>query len=66
MAEEHLHHGGLGSAVAQVVSEEHPVPMGYVNVGDCYAESGDPMGLLSKYELTAEKIVSTVKAVQAR
>lgn len=66
VAEEHLHHGGLGSAVAQVVSEEHPVPMGYVNVGDCYAESGDPMGLLEKYGLTAEKIVSTVKAVKAR
>jgi len=66
VAEEHLHHGGLGSAVAQVVSEEHPVPMGYVNVGDCYAESGDPMGLLQKYGLTAEKIVSTVKAVQSR
>ncbi|MDG2387876.1 MAG: transketolase C-terminal domain-containing protein [Planctomycetaceae bacterium] len=66
VAEEHLHHGGLGSAVAQVVSEEHPVPMGYVNVGDCYAESGDPMGLLGKYGLTAEKIVSTVKAVKAR
>jgi transketolase len=66
VAEEHLHHGGLGSAVAQVVSEEHPVPMGYVNVGDCYAESGDPMGLLNKYGLTAEKIVSTVKAVKAR
>ena len=66
VAEEHLHHGGLGSAVAQVVSEEHPVPMGYVNVGDCYAESGDPMGLLEKYGLTAENIVSTVKAVKSR
>jgi len=66
VAEEHLHHGGLGSAVAQVVSEEHPVPMGYVNVGARYAESGDPMGLLQKYGLTAEKIVSTVKAVRSR
>ena len=66
VAEEHLHHGGLGSAVAQVVSEEHPVPMGYVNIGDCYAESGDPMGLLEKYGLTAENIVSTVKAVKSR
>jgi len=66
VAEEHLHHGGLGSVVAQVVSEEHPVPMGYVNVGDCYAESGDPMGLLEKYGLTAEKIVSTVKSVKTR
>jgi len=66
VAEEHLHHGGLGSVVAQVVSEEHPVPMGYVNVGDCYAESGDPMGLLEKYGLTAEKIVSAVKNVKTR
>ena len=64
--EEHLHHGGLGSAVAQVVTETNPVPMGSVDVGDTYAESGDPMGLLNKYGLTPEAIVDAVKATHAR
>lgn len=66
VAEEHLHHGGLGSVVAQVVSETTPVPMGYVNVGDQYAESGDPQGLLDKYGLTAQRVAQTVKEAIAR
>lgn len=66
VAEEHLHHGGLGSAVAQVVSETTPVPMGYVNVGDQYAESGDPQGLLDKYGLTADNVAKTVRQAVSR
>jgi transketolase len=64
VAEEHLHHGGLGSVVAQVVSETHPVRMAYVDVGDTYAESGDPDGLLRKYGLTAENVVKAVKSLK--
>lgn len=66
VAEEHLMAGGLGSAVASVVAQHHPVPMEFVNVGDRYAESGDPMGLLQKYGLTAEAIVSAAKKVRSR
>jgi transketolase len=66
VAEEHLHHGGLGSVVAQVVSATVPVPMEYVNVGDVYAESGDPDGLLQKYGLTPQRIVEAVKRVRTR
>ncbi|WP_417386300.1 transketolase family protein [Gimesia sp.] len=64
VAEEHLSHGGLGSAVAMAVSQTNPVPMAYVNVGDCFAESGDPQGLLDKYGLTAAAIVEAVKKVK--
>lgn len=64
VAEEHLAHGGLGSAVSMVVSQSTPVPMAYVNVGDCFAESGDPQGLLDKYGLTADAIVEAVKKVK--
>jgi transketolase len=64
VAEEHLHHGGLGSVVAQVVSETHPVRIAYVNIGDTYAESGDPDGLVHKYGLTAENIVKAVKSLK--
>ena len=64
VAEEHLAHGGLGSAVAMAVSQTNPVPMAYVNVGDCFAESGDPQGLLDKYGLTVAAIVEAVKKVK--
>lgn len=63
VAEEHMAYGGLGSAVAKAVSETHPVPMAYVNTGDCYAESGDPNGLLEKYGLTPDAIVSAVQSI---
>jgi len=64
VAEEHMSHGGLGSAVSMVVSQSNPVPMAYVNVGDSFAESGDPQGLLDKYGLTAAAIIAAVKKVK--
>lgn len=63
VAEEHLAHGGLGAAVASVVAQKAPVRMGFVNVGDTYAESGDPDGLLAKYGLTADAIVQRVQSL---
>lgn len=66
VAEEHLMAGGLGSAVASVVCRTKPVPLEFVNVGDTYAESGDPHGLLQKYGLTAEKIVEAAQTVRSR
>lgn len=66
VAEEHLMHGGLGSVVAMAASRAAPVPMAYVNLGDCFAESGDPQGLLEKYGLTPAAIVSAVRSVSHR
>jgi transketolase len=66
VAEEHLMAGGLGAVVASVVARTTPVPMEFVNVGDTYGESGDPMGLLEKYGLTAEAIMGAVKKVRSR
>jgi transketolase len=56
VAEEHLLHGGLGSAVAMSVARQHPVPMRFIGVNDTFAESGTPEGLLAKYGLTADNI----------
>src|SRR5712691_11113117 len=56
VAEEHLLHGGLGSAVAMSAARQQPVPMRFVNLGDTYAESGTAEGLLQKYGLTASDI----------
>jgi transketolase len=57
VAEEHLAHGGLGSAVAMSVGRQQPVPMRFVNIGDTFAESGDEKGVLKKYGLTTDNIV---------
>jgi transketolase len=66
VAEEHLMAGGLGSAVASVVCRECPVPIEFVNVGDTYAESGDPAGLLHKYGLTSDALIAAAKKVLGR
>ena len=65
VAEEHLAHGGLGSAVAMAVAEQHPVPVRHVNLGDTFGESGSPEGLLEKYGLTSDKVVEAAEAAIA-
>ncbi|HLG21996.1 MAG TPA: transketolase C-terminal domain-containing protein, partial [Candidatus Manganitrophaceae bacterium] len=62
-AEEHLLSGGLGSRVAHVLSQHHPVPMASVGIRDTYAESGSTEELFEKYGLTAKHIVHAVEAV---
>jgi transketolase len=64
-AEEHLLQGGMGSNVARIVVQNHPVPMRFVGLADIYVESGDPWDLLKKYHLTAEDIVTAARAVFA-
>ena len=66
VAEEHMHHGGLGIAVAQALVAGTPAPVEYVNLGDRYAESGKPDDLLEKYGMTAKNIVSAAERVLAR
>ena len=63
VAEEHLRHGGLGSAVAMSVALQHPVPMRFVALRDTFAESGPAEGLLEKYGLTAADIVREALAL---
>jgi transketolase len=65
VAEEHLAHGGLGSVVAVTLSETHPVPIRYVNLGDRFGESGAPDALLEAYGLTAGKVAEAARAAVA-
>ncbi len=44
--------GGLGSAVAELVSEKYPVPLRRIGVKDTFGESGTPEELLRAYGLT--------------
>lgn len=60
-AEEHSIIGGLGSAVAEVVSTNYPVSVLRVGIKDVFGESGKPAELLKAYGLTAEDIVKEVK-----
>jgi transketolase len=65
-AEEHNVYGGLGSAVAEVLSQNCPVPMEVVGVNDTFTESGDYEKLLAKYGLSAANIVAHAEKVLKR
>ncbi|MHA2059895.1 MAG: transketolase family protein [Candidatus Ranarchaeia archaeon] len=56
-AEDHNILGGMGSAVAEVLAENHPTFMRRVGVNDTFGESGSANDLLQKYGLTVENIV---------
>ena len=60
-AEEHSVIGGLGSAVAEFLSENCPCPITRVGTRDTFGESGDPDDLFKKYGLTAEDIRSAAE-----
>jgi transketolase len=62
-AEEHSIIGGLGSAVAEFLSENHPIPVKRIGTRDTFGGSGKPDELLKLYGLTAEDIVKTVMPI---
>ncbi len=64
--EEHSVIGGLGSAVAEVLMENSPVPAERVGVLDSFGESGTPAALLKKYKLTAADIAAAAQRVIQR
>jgi transketolase len=65
-AEEHLLHGGLGSIVARVLSENIPVPLVSIGIDDIYCHSGKPDELLEMNGLTASGIAAAVRNVVAK
>lgn len=65
-AENNIIMGGLGSAVAEILVENHPIPMQRIGVGDTFAESGPYLQVIRKYGLTAEFITEAAKKVIAR
>ena len=60
--EEHSVIGGLGGAVAEVLSEKCPTKMLRIGVKDTFGESGPAVKLLEKYELDAAGIYKQIKA----
>ena len=64
--ENHSVINGLGSAVAEVLVQNTPVPMEMVGVQDEFGEVGDEAYLKERFGLTAANIVAKAKAVLAR
>lgn len=64
--EEHQINGGMGSAVAEVLSRHYPVPLEYIGMPDSFGESGDPDELLAKYGMKFANIIEAAKKAIAR
>jgi transketolase len=60
-AENHSILGGMGSAVAEVVVRDCPVPMRMVGINDCYGESGPLEDLFEAYGLTTNEILKAAE-----
>jgi len=65
-AEEHSIVGGLGSAVAEVLAEQCPVPLKRVGVNDRFGTSGKAEELLKYFGLTPEHLVETGREILTR
>lgn len=65
-AEEHSIIGGLGSAVAELISRNYIIPMGMVGIKDTFCESGKPEELKTKYGLKAANIREVSKETIGR
>ena len=64
--EEHQIAGGMGSAVAEVLAKEYPVPFEFVGVQDQFGQSGDPDELVEHYGMGVKGIKDAVKKVMKR
>ncbi|MBN1493178.1 MAG: transketolase family protein [Candidatus Omnitrophica bacterium] len=64
--EEHSVIGGLGSAVAEFLSQNHPVPQYFIGIKDRFGQSGDPEDLMVEYQLTAEDIAAAAEVVMKK
>ncbi len=66
-AEEHQINGGMGSAVAEVLVRNHPVPVEMVAVMDRFGESGQPEELMQEFGLTTwDILVAAEKALKRK
>ena len=64
--EEHQIAGGMGSAVAEFLAQNYPVPIEFVGIEDRYGQSGSPTELVEYYGMGVGGIIKKVKKVLAR
>jgi transketolase len=65
-AENHSIYGGLGSAVAEAIVENYPVPMQRIGIKDVLGEAGTNAELLDKYGMSAKHIAEAVREALRR
>ena len=61
--EEHQIAGGMGSAIAEFLSENHPIPIHFMGINDTFGESGEAEELIQKYKLGKKAIKEKVKEI---
>jgi transketolase len=61
VVEEHTVAGGLGSAIAEVLAEDYPVPIKFVGIRDKFGLSGEPDELFEHFGLKSKYIVKAAK-----
>jgi transketolase len=64
--EEHQRHAGMGSRVAEILSEHHPTPIEFVGVEDRFGQSGDPAELIEHYGMGVAAIEQAVRRAYRR
>jgi transketolase len=64
--EEHQIYGGMGSAVAECLAKNYPVPMRFVGVDDRFGQSGTPEELIEHYGMGRDAIVNAARDVMVR
>jgi len=64
--EDHSVIGGLGSALAELLAKNYPIPMEFIGMQDKFGESGDPEELYDKYGFTPSNIVAATEKVISR
>ncbi len=60
-AEDHNIYGGLGSAVAEAVTKNHPCPIEFIGLKDSFGTSGEPDELAEYFQITAPYIAAAAK-----
>lgn len=61
--EDHQKAGGMGSAIAEILSEKYPTKMIMMGVDDKFGQSGSDKELLEHYHLTSEHIIANIKTI---
>ena len=64
--EEHQIRGGMGSAVAECLVRNFPVPMEFIGVDDQFGQSGTPDELIEHYGMGTKSIIKAVEKVLKR
>lgn len=59
--EEHQINGGMGSAVAEVITRNYPVPIEFIGVQNRFGESGSPNELIKHFGMAPEHIIKAAK-----